>query len=129
MRHLTDDGAVQVVFYNVDQLMEVKREVMPLVRANSSKRAGTDAYAAFSGRDANAKRTVQVQLLQAASAWTLLHGHAHVWRCTDGSAAVGSGSGITQAGGTAPACGTTRHLLLHHVFCSLSCSTACRATT
>ena len=40
--------------------MEVKREMMPLVRANSSKRAGTDAYAAFAGRDANAKRTIQV---------------------------------------------------------------------
>ena len=83
-----DNGAVQVVFYDVDQPMEVKREVMPLVRANSSKRAGTDAYAAFSGRDVNDKRIVQVQLLHAASAWTLLHGHAHVWRCTDGSAAV-----------------------------------------
>ena len=77
-----DDAAVQVVFYNVDQLMEVKREVMPLVRANSSKRAGTDAYAAFSGRDTDAKRTVQVQLLHGSP---LLRGRAHVWRCTDRS--------------------------------------------
>ena len=58
----------QVKFWNVDQLMEVKREVLPVVKANAAKRAGTDAYAAFEGRDADARCGVQVKLATADTA-------------------------------------------------------------
>ena len=56
---------MQVKFWNVDQLMEVKREVLPVVKANAAKHAGTDAYAAFEGRDADARRGVQVPSVSA----------------------------------------------------------------
>lgn len=38
---------VQVSFWTVQQLMDVKRELMPALRRNRSNAAATDAYSAF----------------------------------------------------------------------------------
>lgn len=37
----------QVSFWTVQQLMDVKRDLMPALRRNRSKAATTDAYSAF----------------------------------------------------------------------------------
>ena len=54
-------GALQVTFWNVQQLMDVKRELMPALRRNRAKAATRDAYSAFGAGDASrSARTVQV---------------------------------------------------------------------
>ena len=53
-------GALQVTFWNVQQLMDVKRELMPALRRNRAKSATRDAYSAFGAGDASkSARTVQ----------------------------------------------------------------------
>ena len=55
-------GAPQVTFWNVQQLMDVKRELMPALRRNRAKSGTRDAYSAFGAGDASkSARTVQVQ--------------------------------------------------------------------
>ena len=52
---------LQVTFWNVQQLMDVKRELMPALRRNKAKSATRDAYSAFgAGENSKAARTIQV---------------------------------------------------------------------
>ena len=52
---------MQVTFWNVQQLMDVKRELMPALRRNRAKAATRDAYSAFAPGDASrAARSLQV---------------------------------------------------------------------
>ena len=54
---------LQVTFWNVQQLMDVKRELMPALRRNKAKSATRDAYSAFgAGENSKAARTIQVRL-------------------------------------------------------------------
>ncbi len=48
----------QVSFWTVQQLMDVKRDLMPVLRRNRSKAATTDAYSAFAqdGQKSGANR-------------------------------------------------------------------------
>ena len=50
---------LRVSFWNVQQLMDVKREVQPLVRRNQGKGSATDAYAAFARQEESS--TVRMQ--------------------------------------------------------------------
>lgn len=53
----------QITFWNVQQLMDVKRELMPALRRNKAKSATRDAYSAFgAGENPKAARTIQVLL-------------------------------------------------------------------
>ena len=52
---------LQITFWNVQQLMDVKRELMPALRRNKAKSATRDAYSAFgAGENSKAARTIQV---------------------------------------------------------------------
>ena len=54
---------LQITFWNVQQLMDVKRELMPALRRNKAKSATRDAYSAFgAGENSKAARTIQVLL-------------------------------------------------------------------
>ena len=55
-------GAPQVTFWNVQQLMDIKRELAPALRRNRAKSATRDAYSAFGAGDASkTARTIQVR--------------------------------------------------------------------
>ena len=65
LQKLTDRQlrVLQITFWNVQQLMDVKRELMPALRRNKAKSATRDAYSAFgAGENSKAARTVQVLL-------------------------------------------------------------------
>ena len=51
---------LKVSFWNTQQLMEVKREMQPIVRRNKNKSNATDAYKAFGPQDT--KQTVKLQV-------------------------------------------------------------------
>lgn len=51
---------LKVSFWNTQQLMEVKREMQPVVRRNKNKSNATDAYKAFGPQDN--KQTVKLQV-------------------------------------------------------------------
>ena len=63
MPRLIKACAPQVTFWNVQQLMDVKRELMPALRRNKAKSATRDAYSAFAPGDAHKPgRTIQVSM-------------------------------------------------------------------
>jgi hypothetical protein len=51
---------VKVITWNQQQLNEIKRELLPIVRRNRSKIATTDAYSSFGGGDAGTAHRLQV---------------------------------------------------------------------
>ena len=51
---------LRVSFWNVQQLMDVKREVQPLVQRNQGKGSATDAYAAFARQEQSSTVRMQV---------------------------------------------------------------------
>jgi hypothetical protein len=51
----------QVTFWNVQQLMDVKRELQPALRRNRSKAATTDAYGAFGNAARSGAARAQVR--------------------------------------------------------------------
>lgn len=51
---------LKISFWNTQQLMEVKREMQPIVRRNKNKSNVTDAYKAFGPQHNN--QTVKLQV-------------------------------------------------------------------
>ena len=62
-------GALQVTFWNVQQLMDVKREITPVVRRNAAKGNTAEAYAAFDAPGADSTARLQVTLHGDAASW------------------------------------------------------------
>jgi len=64
----------QITFWNVQQLMDVKRELMPALRRNKAKSATRDAYSAFgTGDNSKSARTIQVGKLSLNMKRCLVH--------------------------------------------------------
>ena len=51
---------LKVSFWNTQHLMEVKREMQPIVRRNKNKSNATDAYKAFGPQQSNQSVKLQV---------------------------------------------------------------------